>query len=49
MGAMLATNVGLVVLEMRSCRLGPAACLLIADGLKVRHPLFGLGGRVAHA
>jgi len=36
LGSMLAVNLGLKVLEMSSCRLGPAACLLIADGLRVR-------------
>lgn len=36
MGEMLAINIGLTHLDMSHCRLGAAACLLIAEGLKVR-------------
>lgn len=32
----LLLNMGLRRLDMSSCRIGPDACLLIANGLKVR-------------
>ena len=46
LGTMLAGNLGLRVLEMSSCRLGPAACLLIADGLKVGEQPSGTATRL---
>jgi Ran GTPase-activating protein (RanGAP) involved in mRNA processing and transport len=36
MGEMLALNMGLKHLDLSHCRLGPEACLLLGEGLKVR-------------
>jgi hypothetical protein len=35
MGEMLALNMGLKHLDLSHCRLGPEACLLLGEGLKV--------------
>lgn len=39
MGEMLGVNMGLKKLDVGHCRLGPEACLLLADGLKVSDDL----------
>lgn len=35
MGDMLALNMGLKHLDLSHCRLGPEACLLLGEGIKV--------------
>jgi hypothetical protein len=42
MGEMLALNMGLKQLDLSHCRLGPEACLLLGEGLKVRRMYLSL-------
>jgi hypothetical protein len=49
MGEMLALNMGLKHLDLSHCRLGPEACLLLGEGLKVRMHMLVAGVAIGYA